>query len=165
MLLIKLFNKKDDAAVYTQQWLEKRRIGQKAITISAVSDVKIASLEEFFDKHHLPRGAIATSEAQIKIAEATQRLEARSIILWSLVVPMSVIPFWLMGLLTFNSLGKIKLPENLQSGILVAVVSDYLGLYYVVTQDLFSQGQARSKKPARTAAKDSDAQPEDDESD
>jgi hypothetical protein len=161
MLFGKWFGNQNSRTIYTQQWLGKHKISQQAIIISMVNDKKVESLQVYLDKHHLQGDAIETSEDKIKMAEATQRLSARNLILWSLVVPMSVIPFWLMGLLTFNSLGRIKLSESLQVGILAAVASDYLGLYYVVTQDLFPQGKALSRRRARSGAKTSEPQPDD----
>jgi hypothetical protein len=64
-------------------------------------------------------------------------LKSKTIVLWSLVAPMSIIPIWLMVLLTLPSLGRTQMSEKLQLAILAAIATDYIGLYYVVTRNLF----------------------------
>ena len=82
----------------------------------------------------------------IKIKQAKHRIMSRTVILYSLVVPMSIIPIWLMGIFTFSVSGKAHMSQTLQLSMLGAIAVDFAGLYYVVTSDLFPKGSLIRRK-------------------
>lgn len=77
----------------------------------------------------------------IKLKKAYHRINARRVILYSFVFPMSVIPIWLMILLTLSITGKAKMSPAVELGVLTAIAGDFAGLYCIVTRDLFPQGK------------------------
>jgi len=58
---------------------------------------------------------------------------------------MSVAPFWLMMLLSLPVFNIKPYGEKMQAALLTALVSDFIGLYYVVTRDLFPKSNASDR--------------------
>ena len=77
----------------------------------------------------------------IRIKQADHRINSRRVILYSFVVPMSIIPIWLMILLTLSVTGRAKMSPAVELGSLTAIAGDFAGLYCIVTRDLFPQGK------------------------
>ncbi|ESA32758.1 hypothetical protein N836_24415 [Leptolyngbya sp. Heron Island J] len=98
--------------------------------------------------------AITSPEDEYLNAELEQRLKLRKWVLLSLIGPMAVIPIWLMVLLSvpvFNE--KADVSERMQIGYLAAVASDFFGLYYIVTRDLFPNSKRERKIRAKAKPK------------
>jgi hypothetical protein len=62
---------------------------------------------------------------------------------------MSIVPIWLMVLLSLPAFGKKPYSEAMQAAFLTGLVSDFVGLYYVITRDLFPQGSSSSKNNSK----------------
>ncbi|MGI0491836.1 hypothetical protein ACN4EG_08485 [Alkalinema pantanalense CENA528] len=77
-----------------------------------------------------------------KGAELQHRIHSRSTILKALVVPMYIIPLWLMVILSLPALKVNAYSEKMQFTLLGALASDVIGLCYVVTRDLFPKGSS-----------------------
>ncbi|MGB3200003.1 MAG: hypothetical protein WBA99_03820, partial [Nodosilinea sp.] len=70
--------------------------------------------------------------------ELRHRLNARMIILYALIAPMVVIPFWLMWLLSPGNIDRYE--KEMEGALLGALASNVLGLCWIITRDLFPQG-------------------------
>ena len=79
-------------------------------------------------------------DSLIKIKQVDHRINSRRVILYSFVFPMSIIPIWLMVLLTLSVTGKARMSQAVELGSLTAIAGDFAGLYCIVTRDLFPQG-------------------------
>ncbi|NJN57777.1 MAG: hypothetical protein HC879_09890 [Leptolyngbyaceae cyanobacterium SL_5_9] len=123
----------------TKRWLEKRGIRNTDFKVRIVDDEKIESTEDFLAARGIDRSAVVADE--LRKAEAKHRINSRMIVLLSLIVPMSIAPFWLMALLSLPAFGKKPYSDYMQGAFLTALVSDFVGLYYVITRDLFPQGE------------------------
>lgn len=133
----------DRKPISTQRWLERQGIRRTdAVQVHLIDQDKIESTEEFLQQHGVGKSAVVTDPLQQ--AEFKHRLNSRTIILLSLVVPMSIAPFWLMALLSLPAFDKRPYSDAMQAAFLTALVSDFVGLYYVITRDLFPQGKASS---------------------
>lgn len=140
----------DRQPVSTQKWLERRGIRRAdAVQIHPVNSERIESTEEFLRRRGVDKSAVVTDD--LKQAEFRHRLNSRTIILLSLVVPMSIAPFWLMVLLSLPAFDKKPYPDAMQAAFLTALVSDFVGLYYVITRDLFPQGESSSNGSRRAS--------------
>ncbi|MGB3518030.1 MAG: hypothetical protein WBA43_16355 [Elainellaceae cyanobacterium] len=94
-------------------------------------------INEFIDRHSLYEDTLKTVEGR-KGAELKHRLNARMVVLYALIAPMVVIPFWLMWLLSPGNIDKYE--EEMQGALLGALASNVLGLCWIITRDLFPQG-------------------------
>ncbi|MBD3883519.1 hypothetical protein IFO70_17260 [Phormidium tenue FACHB-886] len=139
----------------TQKYLEKHKISSNAIIIHIVVDEKLESTQDYLEKLNIKSDAI-TTEIDLRTAEAKHRLTSRTIVLLSLVVPMAIAPFWLMVLLSLPALGKKPYSEAMQVAFLAGLVSDFAGLYYVITQDLFPQGNGERRRRLKPEAQQLD---------
>lgn len=139
-----------DECVSVQAFLERYDIDEDAIKVHIAEPcMEYTSLDDYLDSHGVPKDAIKSLHEE-KIADASHRRQARTIILWILSLQMLIIPIWLMVLLTlpiFNDKDSGKISERMQAGFLAAVATDFAGLYYIMTRDLFPQGS--SGKPRR----------------
>jgi hypothetical protein len=132
----------------TQRYLETYKIFNDAIILHIVADEKVEFAQDYLEKFNVESDAI-TTDHDLRTAEAKHRLTSRTIVLLSLVVPMAIAPFWLMALLSLPAFGKKPYSEVMQAAFLAGLVSDFAGLYFVITQDLFPQGERRRRsKPA-----------------
>lgn len=108
-------------------------------------DIKIAEnvnlIEDYFYRHRLYEDALRTVEGR-KGAELRHRLTARMIVLYALLAPMVIIPFWLMWILLPNNTKNYS--ERMQGAFLAALASNVLGLCWVVTRDLYPKGGQES---------------------
>lgn len=154
-----------------QSWLRKRvKVTEEA---QQVPSEKVVSTTDFLGKNAAGDGSmelhsderdvtltddviapksITSPEDEYVDEELRQRLELRKWVLLPLVIPMAVIPIWLMVLLSvpvFNE--KANVSERMQIGYLAAVASDFFGLYYIVTRDLFPNSKRERK--VKTKAK------------
>lgn len=77
-----------------------------------------------------------------KGAELQHRITSRSTVLKALVVPMYIIPLWLMVILSLPAMKITVYTERMQLTFLGALASDVIGLCYVVTRDLFPKGSS-----------------------
>jgi hypothetical protein len=87
-----------------------------------------------------------TLEQGRRAAVLDQRLKSRSKIVNILMVPMVVVPFWLMVLLSLPAFGQKSYSEDMQKGFLLVLASDCIGLCYVVTHDLFPNGKKKKNQ-------------------
>ncbi|HEY9629941.1 MAG TPA: hypothetical protein V6C84_21765 [Coleofasciculaceae cyanobacterium] len=125
----------------TQRWLEKRRVRCHSVSTQVIDDSKVESTEQYLSDRGIGKTSLKAETAEtLRIREAKHRLGARTAVLMSLLVPMSIAPFWLMVLLTLPALGRTHYSEGMQAAFLAALVSDFVGLYHVITRDLFPQG-------------------------
>lgn len=94
-------------------------------------------IEDYFYRHRLSEDTLKTVEGR-KGAELRHRLTARMIVLYALLAPMVIIPFWLMGILLPGNAKHYS--ERMQGAFLAALASNVLGLCWVVTRDLYPKG-------------------------
>jgi hypothetical protein len=71
---------------------------------------------------------------------------------------MSIAPFWLMALLSLPAFDKKPYSETMQAAFLAALVSDFVGLYYVITRDLFPKGEAPHRKAGKDETENQDGE-------
>lgn len=74
-----------------------------------------------------------------KNARLDHQIAARTKVLAALIVPMYVVPIWLMIMLSLPAFKVKVFSERMQILMLGALASDIVGLCYVVTRSLFSQ--------------------------
>lgn len=111
---------------------------------ASISEIEVASSDDFLPPDSL---IAAGGDRDIERKEIEHRLRLRNIILYALITPMAVIPIWLMVLLSvpvFNKESAVS--ERMQIAYLAAVASDFVGLYYIITRDLFPDGKTNRKK-------------------
>lgn len=92
------------------------------------------------------KSIIAITDEEVKLRERLQRLRERTTILYALVGSMGLIPIWLMILLSLPVFNIKPYSEKMQLGFLAALATDVVGLFYVVTRDLFPSGNEASKR-------------------
>lgn len=130
-----------DASISLETFLANYRIGDDALKVEVAQEVTdYASPDEYLSQHGISENAIAFEEIK---AEASHRRQARTVILGVLAVQMLVIPIWLMILLTLpivNEQASKKISPAMQGAYLAAVATDFAGLYYIITRDLFPKG-------------------------
>ena len=114
---------------------------------ASISDIEVTSLDDVLP----PDSLIATEQYRsMEKRELEHRLRLRNVILYALIAPMAAIPIWLMVLLTvpvFNKESDVS--ERMQIAYLAAVASDFVGLYYIITRDLFPNGKSSNAKTKR----------------
>lgn len=71
-----------------------------------------------------------------------QRLGSRALVLKVLILPMVVIPPWSMVMLSLAWVGQMEMPGEVQLALVGVLGGDIIGLCYVVTRDLFPNGQS-----------------------
>lgn len=140
----------DETNLSTQKWLKKQGVHSSDLQVQIIDDEKIESTEDYLSARGVDRSALITDE--LRRAEARHRLNSRKLVLLSLVVPMSIAPFWLMVLLSLPAFDKKPYSERMQVAFLAALVSDFAGLYYVITRDLFPRGEAARRNSSKDGA-------------
>ena len=144
--LSKFLRKEREKTLSTRQWLEKHRVRPNSVRTSVVDETRVASTEKYLRDRGIDKASVKDVTVEtLKIKEVTHRLSARTAVLMSLLIPMSIAPFWLMVLLTLPAFGKNAYSETMQGAFLAALVSDFAGLYHVITRDLFPQGSYVSR--------------------
>lgn len=157
VFLRKVFSREsDEGPLSTRTWLEKRGIHNTDLQVHIVDTKKIEFTEDYLKAHGIDRSAVITDE--LRKAEAEHRINSRRLILLSLIVPMSIAPFWLMVLLSLPAFDKNPYSESMQAAFLAALVSDFVGLYYVITRDLFPKGEAPHRKASKDEAGNQDGE-------
>ena len=129
------------ASLSTDSFLDIYGVDNHSMDAS-ISDVDITSPDDL-----LPPDSLIASDQNIEKRELEHRLRLRNIVLYALITPMAVIPIWLMVLLTvpvFHEDSKVS--ERMQIAYLTAVASDFVGLHYIITRDLFPDGRVKRKK-------------------
>ncbi|NET34934.1 MAG: hypothetical protein F6K19_23400 [Cyanothece sp. SIO1E1] len=148
------FNDIPDYHVSVQAFLEHYGIDKDAIVIKHYFESETP--DDYFHRHRISENSIQFPDAEMR-AEASHRRQARSIILWVLAVPMSVIPIWIMVLLTLPVLNKeANVSQPMQAAYLAAVATDFVGLYYIITRDLFPQGGRRTSRKSKKRERQDD---------
>lgn len=115
------------------------------------------TLDEATDKFLKQKGiaintaVVAMSDAEARAYELRHRLGARTTILWTLILPMAIVPFWLMIQLSLPIFGIKPYSEKMQLGLLAALATDVVGLFYVVTRDLYPNGGGTSRRRLSTS--------------
>ena len=151
--LRKVFSRNsDEEQLSTKQWLKKRGVHNPDFQVHIVNAERIESTEEFLKSHGVDRSAVITDE--LRKAEVEHRINSRRLVLLSLIVPMSIAPFWLMVLLSLPAFDKKPYSESMQAAFLAALVSDFVGLYYVITRDLFPKGEASHREASKDEMND-----------
>ena len=148
-----VFGDSDSKTRSTQEFLKKLNIGD--FELHLINDEgdknKVVSTQDFLEQLGVSEFAIKTADVK---AEGNHRRISRMIVLLT-VIPMStIIPVWLLVLLTLSGLGHAKFSEQLQLGLIGAGILDCFGLCYIVTSDLFPNG--KSSKGSRSKNSDSD---------
>lgn len=130
-------------------FLEYYNIDDEAIRVYVVESlVEIESTDDYLNRYGVPEGSIKSLREEIKSeVERSHKNGERGIILKVLAVQMLVIPLWMMVLLTLAAFEEdVDISQPMQGAYLTAVASDFAGLYYIVTRDLFPRGNGRSSK-------------------
>ena len=144
-MLWDIFSRKDDEydeSIDIQKWLSKNGVSKDSFNIYIVEKEKLSSTEEFLEERGIDQDSLSTNESAH--IEMKHQHFARNLILLSLVIPMSIVPFWLMALLSLPIFIERKIYSgSMQAAFLAALVSDYVGLYYIVTSDLFPKGRRK----------------------
>lgn len=138
-----------------QKWLERRGVGKNAFQLHEVDEKKIEFPDDYLEKFGIDESAITTGQDPRR-GNSDQRSNERRIILWFLVVPMSIIPICLTASLVLSWSGRGNLSEKMQFAVLGALSTNFLGICYVVTRDLFPQGNNSYRKTSLMEADDED---------
>jgi hypothetical protein len=125
--------------ISTEEYLKTVGIEPDGVKIQHQNQ-EILSTEEFLQQEGVKEEAIRETRA-----DNAHRRTSRMLILLSVVSMSTLIPLWLMTLLTLTGLGKAKFSEQMQLAILGTGIADIVGLCYVVTSDLFPKGR-RSRR-------------------
>lgn len=121
-------------------------LGAHGISESSIETHDGALLTTNVDDY-LPQDAFISPEDELRKLELEHRLKLRRLVLYALIIPMAIIPIWLMVLLTVPAFNKdAKISETMQIAYLTAVASDFIGLYYIITRDLFPNGGRFNKR-------------------
>lgn len=111
--------------------------------IVTVEPDRTVQTEDFLERKNVPKSGFTISEEKER-----HRMRSQAVVLWSLVVPMAVIPFGLIGLLFLSGTDKLEFDGTTEKALLGAIAVDYFGLYYVITRNLFPADQL-SERPSR----------------
>ncbi|HEY9737096.1 MAG TPA: hypothetical protein V6D06_12470 [Trichocoleus sp.] len=101
-------------------------------TVKVEPDKPIQATEEFLERKNVSPSGFTIAEERER-----HRMRSQAVVLWSLVVPMSLIPFALIGLLFLSGSDRLKFDDSTEKALLGAIAVDYFGLYYVITRNLF----------------------------
>lgn len=127
--------------VSTKAFLDEHGLGDTSMEAN-MAEIEVASLDDV-----LPPDSLTSPESYMMRREFEHRLKLRRLILYAIIVPMAIIPIWLMVLLTVPVFNKKSGPsEAMQMAYLTAVASDFIGLYYIITRDLFPDGKREKKR-------------------
>jgi hypothetical protein len=85
------------------------------------------------------------AEMEQRLAEMEQRLGFRKIILFSQLLPMCLIPCWLVMVLSLPIFSIKAYSEDMQKGFLIALGTDALGICFIVARDLFPLAKEEKK--------------------
>jgi len=130
----------DEPDVSVEGFLGEHGIDELSIQ-AQTAEIEVQSTADY-----IPVNSFSSPEDELRKMELEHRIKLRSMLLYPLIIPMTIIPIWLMVLLTIPAINpNSKLSETLQIAYLTAVASDFAGLYYIITRDLFSQGTRKSK--------------------
>ncbi|NJL54694.1 hypothetical protein HC928_05485 [bacterium] len=128
-------------SISTADYLKQHGVSEDAIVER--QSQKSNLIEDFLVRKGIDEDALRTVEGR-KGAELKHRLTARMILLSALIAPIVVIPFWLMWILSPTNSRNYS--ERMQAAFLAALASDVLGLCWIVTRDLFPQGNELSNE-------------------
>lgn len=130
--------------VSTEDFLDTYGISENSMD-AHMSDVEVTSLNDV-----LPQDSLISPTNEMEKREFEHRIKLRNVILYSLIMPMAIIPIWLMILLTIPVFDRDSdVSEPMQLAYLTAVASDFIGLYYIITRDLFPNGRQTGRRKPR----------------
>lgn len=111
-------------------------------SIHCADAIENIPLEEITTDEYLTARNIKTEDLTVegrKNARLEHHLASRTKVLAALVIPMYIVPVWLMIMLSLPAFRIKAFSERMQILLLGALASDIVGLCYVVTRDLFPQ--------------------------
>jgi hypothetical protein len=105
-------------------------------------DILAQEVKAILEQIGIPKTSfdLATDDGR-KAADFNQRLFQRKLVLGSQLIPMCVIPIWLMVMLSLPAFGHKAYSERMQAGFLAALATNALGLCYIIARDLFPLGR------------------------
>jgi hypothetical protein len=105
-------------------------------------DLLAQQVKDILEQIGVPKTSfdLATDNGR-KAADFNQRLFQRKLVLGSQLIPMCVIPIWLMVILSLPAFGNKAYSEKMQAGLLAALATNALGLCYIIARDLFPLGR------------------------
>lgn len=163
---LRLFGKKHTKA--------KQMFSKESINVDTSLADDIASTEDFLGKQGAGDGSIEAESADIVTISTDDMLapnaltspedgmrreqdfrrlalenhiKLRTWLLATVILPMAVIPIWLMCLLTepvLNPNSRVK--QEMQFAYLAAIATDVFGLYQIVIRNLFPDGKSEEKR-------------------
>lgn len=130
----------ENQPLLTEDYLQKRGIDENAIEVQVHKNNLI---EELLEHRGIDKNALRTVEGR-RGATLKHHLTARMIILCSLTLPMIIIPFWLMRMLSPANIKHYS--EHMQVAFMGALATDVIGLYAIITRNLFPQANNSLKR-------------------
>jgi hypothetical protein len=120
----------------------ERTVGTDEYLEEQAHDLLAQRVKEILEQIGDPKASfdLATDDGR-KAADFNQRLFQRKLVLGSQLIPMCVIPIWLMVILSLPAFGNKAYSEKMQAGFLAALATNALGLCYVIARDLFPLGK------------------------
>jgi hypothetical protein len=148
----------------TEDYLRQFGIDQSAIldvSDQGISDIVPIEADtdkflEEFARRHSPGLSKAEIQGQTKIfdltkeeerraADMTQRLWFRRTVLFTQLVPMCLIPLWLVVILSLPVFGVKQYSEDMQKGFLGALATNAFGICLIIARDIFPLGKEEGK--------------------
>lgn len=123
--------------VSTENFLMQNGIYSGSIHCTDVDAIDEIKTDEYLIAKNVEQGDL-TIEGR-KNARLQHHLASRTKVLAALIIPMYVVPIWLMIMLSLPAFKVKAFSERMQILLLGALASDIVGLCYVVTRDLFPQ--------------------------
>jgi hypothetical protein len=124
-----------------QDLIDYFELGEDNFSAFLSGESEVQATEEFLARKNVPRSGITIAEERER-----HHMRSQTVVLWSLVVPMSVIPFALIGLLYLSGTNKLEFDSSTEKALLGAIAIDYFGLYYIITRNLFPTDQRPSRR-------------------
>lgn len=134
----------------TDEYLASFGLTDDALSIleDSVQEQENDSTEAFLERHGVGKDGLGLrTEEGRKGAELLDRLQGRKLLLRMLLVPMVVIPFWFMWILSPPNTRHYS--ERMQGAFLGAFATNVLGLAVIVARDLFSNGKDSHGKESK----------------
>lgn len=120
---------------------------KEGIRLTQEPEKPVQAVEDFLQRKNVSPSGFTIAEERER-----HRMRSQAVVLWSLVVPMSLIPFALIGLLFLSGAGRLKFDNHTEKALLGAIAVDYFGLYYVITRNLFPADGGSRRRSDQTSA-------------
>lgn len=106
------------------------------LSVKQQSAIEQQSVGEYLSSQSIERDDFTKTRGQ-KSARLVHQMTSRTKVLTALIIPMYVVPVWLMVMISLPAFNITSFSERMQFALLSALVSDLIGIFYILTRDLF----------------------------